>query len=183
MKPKSLFALFAAALLLLGAKVALSPLRAQNLQREHLAMMRTLLPGSDSFVRIEGSYDDGVVSVHEDENGFVVETLTNGYVGPIRMMVGVDRAGRVSGLVLRDMEETPGVGGRALRDSEFLAQFLNTDGSAAIAETDAQSSATIDGQSAGAGERIDAISGATVSSKAVARSVQLAVRAVRALGE
>lgn len=184
MKLKNVIALCAAALLLLGVRSLSSPLRAQNQQREHLRLLRALLPGSERFVRLDAAFlrDEGVISVHEGEGGFVVETLTPGYVGDVRMLVGVNRAGRVSGLAVREMEETPGVGGRALRDPAFLAQFLNTDGSAALAETDAQSSATADAQSSGAQGEIDAFSGATVSSRAAIRSVQLAVRAAKALG-
>ena len=58
---------------------------------------------------------------------------------------------------IRKMEETYGLGGKALTDWEFLAQFLKTEGDAAI------------------GENINAISGATVTSKAITRSVNSAV--------
>ena len=73
------------------------------------------------------------------------------------MLVGVTNEGKVTGLQVRRMEETLGLGGEILTDWEFLAQFLNTSGEAVVGET------------------VDALSGATVTSKAVARCVNSAV--------
>jgi electron transport complex protein RnfG len=73
------------------------------------------------------------------------------------MLIGVTIEGKVTGLVVRDMSDTLGLGGNALTDHEFLAQFLNTSGEAEI------------------GTNIDAISGATVTSKAITRSINSAV--------
>ena len=87
----------------------------------------------------------------------MVHVVTSGYAGDISMLVGVSSDGRVTGLVIRDMKETPGLGRKALTDSQFLAQFLNTDGTAAV------------------GENIDALTGATVTSKAVTQGVNSAV--------
>ena len=73
------------------------------------------------------------------------------------MLIGVCNEGNVTGLQVRDMEETYGLGKEALTNWEFLRQFLRTEGDAEI------------------GTGIDAISGATVTSKAIARSVNSAV--------
>ena len=90
--------------------------------------------------------------------------------------MGVTNEGKVTGLTVQDMQETPGLGGNALYDWKFLAGFLNTDGGVAIgtAGADAFSSAT--GSDAGETDTyVDGISGATVTSKAIARSVNSAV--------
>ena len=73
------------------------------------------------------------------------------------MLIGVSNEGTVTGLQVRDMSETQGLGGEALWDWEFLIQFLNNAGDAEI------------------GENIDGLTGATVTSKAIARSVNSAV--------
>ena len=57
-------------------------------------MMQLLLPDSESFVlEPYTGEDESVLSVHKAENGFVVETLQQGYAGGIIMMVGVDVLG------------------------------------------------------------------------------------------
>lgn len=148
-----------AALILFGASWALNS--TANAQKEHLQILHTLLPGSVDFVIEPYAGDDANVrTVHKAENGFVVETATQGYAGEITTLVGVSNAGTVTGLVVRTMSETWGLGREALTDADFLAQFLNTAGDAAI------------------GEGVDAISGATVTSKAIARCVNSAVAVV-----
>jgi len=65
-------------------------------------------------------------------------------------------AGKVTGLMVQEMEETYGLGEKAMTDYTFLMQYLHTNGEAAV------------------GEDIDAITGATVTSKAVTKAVNSA---------
>ena len=95
--------------------------------------------------------------MYKAENGYAVLTATQGYVDEIVVLVGVSNEGKVTGLQVRSSRETAGLGGQALTDVEFLAQFLSTDGSATVGET------------------VDALTGATVTSKAIARCVNSAV--------
>ena len=173
-------AILVMAAILLGASAGLSGLRAENIRKEHIYMMQTVLPGSESFVREPYAGEDAnVKSVHRAENGFVIETATQGYAGEIAMMIGVSNEGRVTGLVIRDMQETLGLGRNALTDADFLAQFLNTAGGVAIAAgADAVSAATGESADAGTEVTVDAVTGATVTSKAIARSVNSAVAVV-----
>lgn len=168
------------AAILFGASAGLSDLRAANIQKEHLYMMQTVLPGSTEFVRepYTGS-DVNVRTVHKAENGFAIETTVYGYAGEIDMMIGVSNEGTVTGLVIRDMEETLGLGRNALTDADFLAQFLDTSGNVAIATSgeDAFSGATA-AADAEAEVKVDAVTGATVTSKAIARSINSAVAVV-----
>ena len=165
-----------AACLLLGQSFGLKGLTEQNAQNVHLRLMQTLLPGSTEFTVVSYAGDDANIrSVHKGETGFVIETATYGYAGEITMLIGVSKDGRVTGLTVTDMAETLGLGGNALVDADFLAQFLNTDGGVAIGvQADAFSSAT--GDSATETDTyVDGISGATVTSKAIARCVNSAV--------
>ena len=168
------------AAILLGANLGLSDLRAENIREEHIYMMKTVLPGSESFVREPYAGEDAnVKTVHRAENGFVVETVTQGYAGEIAMMIGVNNDGHVTGLVIRDMQETFGLGRNALTDADFLAQFLDTAGGVAIATgADAVSAATGESAEADTETTVDAVTGATVTSKAVARSINSAVAVV-----
>lgn len=147
-----------ASLLLFSLNFGLKGLKEANVQNERLTMMQTLLPDSMEFT--EETYTGGdanIRAVYKAENGYVIETATAGYADDITMLIGVSNEGTVTGLVVRDMNETFGLGANALNDHEFLAQFLNTSGEAAV------------------GTNVDAISGATVTSKAITRCVNSAV--------
>lgn len=167
-----------AALILFGASFALQGVAAKNAREEHLWLMQTLLPGSETFTVIPYAGEDAnIVSVHEGENGFVIETVTQGYADEITMLIGVNAAGKVTGLVVREAHETFGLGNNALTDNEFLAQFLNGSGTFEVNTNgaDAFSGATAATEMAGESTAVDAISGATVTSKAVVRCVNSAI--------
>lgn len=174
---KIIIAIVLSALVLFGASLGLNGIAAKNAQKQHLWLMQTLLPGSESFtVEPYDGEDANIASVHKGENGFVIETVTYGYAGEITMYVGVNNDGYVTGLVVRDAHETFGLGQNALTDHEFLAQFLNGTGEFTVAThgADAFSSASGEVESDAATE-VDGITGATVTSKAVARCVNSAV--------
>ena len=153
-----LLSILLTAALLLGVSVGLNGVAAANAQAEHLKLMQTLLPGSTDFtVEPYTGEDSNIRSVHKADTGFVVETVTAGYAGDITMMIGVSKEGRVTGLVVRELSETFGLGAEALTDVDFLVQFLNTSGEAEV------------------GVNVDAITGATVTSKAITRSINSAV--------
>ena len=146
------------AVILYGAALGLNGIANANAQREHLKTLQTILPGSEHFtVEAYDGTDANIVSVHKGETGYVIETKTYGYAGDITMLVGVSNDGTVTGLQVRDLSETLGLGAEALTDWHFLVQFLNTDGDAEV------------------GTNVDALTGATVTSKAIARSVNSAV--------
>ena len=143
--------------LLFGVSTGLSTLREENARRELDQMMKTILPGSGFFTEEPYSGPDETIrTVYRAENGHVVHVVTQGYAGDISMLVGVNADGSVAGLVIRELRETWGLGRRALTDREFLSQFLDTRGYAAV------------------GENIDALTGATVTSRAIARGVNSA---------
>lgn len=83
--------------------------------------------------------------------GYCVNVAPKGYGGDIRMIVGVDTEGTVTGVKIISHSETAGLGAR-VRESTFIDQFKGK-------------------TSAALGENIDAISGATVSSRAVTEGV------------
>ena len=169
---KPIIALILAAALLLGLSVGLDGMAVRNAEQYHLKLMQTLLPGATEFtLEPYAGEDANIRSVHKSDIGFVVETVTYGYAGEITMLVGVNNAGKVTGLVVSKAHETFGLGGKALTDHVFLSQFLNKSGSFEVATVgaDAFSGATAEAVS------VDAITGATVTSKAVVRCVNSAV--------
>ena len=175
---RPVIAIILAALILFGAAWGLNGLAEKNAQAYHLELMQMLLPGSESFaLEPYAGEDANIRSVHKAENGFVVETVTYGYAGDITMLIGVNKEGRVTGLVIQEAHETFGLGSRALNDHVFLAQFLNGEGNFAVATADADafSGATGTVEETGDTVDVDGISGATVTSKAIVRCVNSAV--------
>lgn len=155
---KPIIAIVVAAIVLFGSGMGLSKVAAVNSEKELNEMLATVLPGNTSFTweEYEGE-DEAIRAVYKGETGFVIQTVAYGYAGDITMLVGVSNDGTVTGLVVRDLSETYGLGANALKDTAFLEQFLGTSGDAEV------------------GSNIDAMTGATVSSKAVTRAVNAAV--------
>lgn len=152
-----LAAILAATLALFGISAALSPVAARNARAEQAQRMAALLPGSRSFTPEPVGDAEQISAAYRGEGGYVVETHTTGYAGELVLWVGVRDDGRVTGLMVRKLAETWGLGRNALHDRAFLGQFVGGDGNETVGET------------------VDAITGATVTSKAVARGVNAAV--------
>ena len=172
-----ILALVLCAGLLFGVSMATSGVYLENVRSWHLEDLKMLLPGAEEFtVEPYSGEDANILSVHKADIGYVIETCTYGYAGEVTVLVGVSTEGRVTGIVVRDQSETLGLGAKALRDHEFLAQFLNKTGSFAIGApgADAFSGATGE-ETTGEETYVDAITGATVTSKAIARCVSSAV--------
>lgn len=153
--------------------------RISNQQAELTGKLRELLPGSTEFVSESFASEDACIQfVYRGETGFVIGTRARGYAGDIDMLIGVSSDGAVTGLQIRNMEETPGLGAEALTNVEFLSQLIYTTGDVAIAQSptgvSAVSGATSVAETSG-GKEIDALTGATVTSKAIVRSVNSAV--------
>ena len=175
---RMIISILAVFVVLLGASAALNETAIANARKDHLEILQTLLPGTTDCVVVPYDGEDANIrSVHKGEKGYIVECVTYGYAGEIRMFVAVNNEGKVQGLVVRDAHETYGLGSRILNDVDFLGQFLNQSGSFEIAAhgADAFSGATAEAAAEGESIQVDGISGATVSSKAVARCVSSAV--------
>ena len=148
-----------AAVVLLGGKAVFSGTAEKNVEIARNKIMMALLPGSTSFEteEFDAAQNAAIKSVYKADNGYVIESTAYGYNGDVVLMVGVSNEGQVTGLVVKDMQETRGLGADALTDVPFLAQYLLTGGDAEI------------------GSNVDALTGATVSSKAVTKAVNSAV--------
>jgi Na+-translocating ferredoxin:NAD+ oxidoreductase subunit G len=86
-----------------------------------------------------------------------------GYNGPIDVMVGIDPEGKLTGVSVMTHTETPGLGARVV-ETPFTQQFAGL-GLAGELNLSAQ------------GGQINAVSGATVSSKATVAAVRKALEA------
>ena len=102
------------------------------------------------------------------EKAYSVSCKPNGYGGAISMTVGLDNNLNVTGVAITSMKETPGLGARA-KEPSFYEQFIGK--KAGVSVTKGTPS----------GNQIQAISGATITSKAVAKGVNDAITEVQAV--
>ena len=152
-----LVALFAVGIALLSG--ALSNAAALERQDAETAMLRRAMPGGKTFAAEAYTGDDpSIAAVWRTQGGAVIETVVAGYADDITLLVGVNDSGRVVGVSVRSLRETPGLGGRAATDAEFLGQFVGLGGTLAL------------------GDHVDGLTGATVTSRAVVRGVNAAIR-------
>lgn len=151
-------AIVAAAVLLLAASAVLRPVAQAQEEAARTEIMSYMLPTRPTAFTEEpyDGEDESIRRVFKADGGYVVEVSTTGYAGDILLWVGVTDDGAVSGVTVRDHAETFGLGRGAQTNASFLLQFLGTSGSAAV------------------GEDVDALTGATVTSKAVTRGVNAA---------
>lgn len=154
---KPVVILLIAAVILAGLRFGLAKTAEAKEQATLDTVLTLLLPGSTSFEEEEYSGEDSnITAVYKSDIGYVVETTTPGYVNDIVLLVGVNNDGKVIRLMVRNLEETYGLGENA-KEVDFLAQFIGINGEVTV------------------GEEIDAVTGATVTSKAVTKGINSAV--------
>ena len=114
-------------------------------------------PIEDRFILKDGDVERTIfVAVYEGEpRGVAFETFGKGYGGEVGLMVGINlQDDTLMGVGVTTHAETPGMGAKAKSDPGFVAQFKEQ-------PTDSPIKVTADGGS------INAISGATITSRAV----------------
>jgi electron transport complex protein RnfG len=95
--------------------------------------------------------------------GVLVSTSVKGYGGEIKLLVGIDEDNKVIGVEILENSETAGLGANATKP-EFLNQYRGKDLGVGVSKTNASE------------KEIKAISGATVTSKAVTEGVNTALK-------
>ena len=108
------------------------------------------------------------VLVGGESAGYAIKVVASGSQGNIEMMVGVDGEGAVSGVSIVKNSETSGIGSKVMTNvNGVLDQFIGksaADGTLIV------------------GTNVDAISGATVSTKGVTTGVNAALAVAGAIG-
>lgn len=104
--------------------------------------------------------------------GYLISASKRGYGGQVPVMVAVSPDGVILGVRVLDNDETPGLG-KKVEQNQFLNQFVNKS---------VQKPFALSIQS-GDFQPIDAISGATISSRAVTEAVNMAVLAFEQIKE
>lgn len=110
---------------------------------------------------------DGVAELvlGDDINGYVITvTSKEGYGGDIQFTVGFDMNGKVTGISMLSISETAGLGMKA-KEKDFLDGYVGKSGGNFAVNKDNVTGAT---------NEIDAISGATITTRAVTKGVNVA---------
>ena len=138
-------------------------------RRDFIVTAQGIVPADD------GSGDGKLIYAGYDEqgrlSGVALEAAAQGYQDVIRLLYSIDPACQcIRGIQVLKMAETPGIGDKIAKDPQFQENFVELD---ARLNTDASGLAN-DILMVKHGTRtepwqIDAISGATISSRAVAR--------------
>ena len=134
--------------------------------------MRNLVPTADKFEEIKGkdgwyaAVKGGAVIAYE------VPAESKGYGGAIKMIVAVDVQGKSLGYSILSMNETPGLGDNAIKpkfEQQFVGKSLDnledSSGNPQVVKVPTK-------------EHIQALTGATITSRAVTRGVADAVKQV-----
>ena len=145
---------------------AIAELNAQKTQEA----IELVLPGGGEEIT-DFPAADLVAKVYKGENGYAVQTTPGGFDNTITMMVGVDKEGNVLGIDIISHTETAGLG--AVADAatpagvSFREQFAGKAGSVSVSKD---------------GGELDAITGATITSRAICVGVNAALTCVAGLG-
>ena len=144
---------------------AIEELNAQKTQEA----IELVLPGGGEEVEVP---ETALVSkVYASETGYAVEVTPGGFDNTITMMVGVDKAGNVLGIDIISHTETAGLG--AVADAgtpagiAFREQFVGTSGSVSVTKD---------------GGEVEAITGATITSRAICVGVNAALEVAAKMG-
>ena len=109
--------------------------------------------------------------VYAGDSGYAVEVTPGGFDNTITMMVGVDTEGKVLGISIIKHTETAGLGAVAAAGTpageSFRGQFVGASGSVSVTKD---------------GGAMDAITGATITSRAVCDGVNAALACVANMG-
>lgn len=125
--------------------------------------MREVLP-AQNYTPLDAALPQGVTEAYRaGDAGYVVRVAPNGFGGAIDLMVGVKADRTVNGVAVIAHSETASLGANCTRE-EFRAQYAGGAGPFAVGQD---------------GGTIEALTGATVTSRAVTDGVNAALDFVR----
>lgn len=133
------------------------PIIAEHEQAQLEAALKELLPEAETFEPVtEGEKVFYVAQKNGQDVGVVAVFPQKGFGGVMKLALGVDKDSKVTGFKVLQHSETPGLGAR-ITEASFADQFIGKS-----TKDDFQ-----------VGEDVQAISGATISSRSVAGGLKL----------
>jgi len=148
---------------LAGVNAITGPIIARLQQQKIQDSISAVLPGGGEELEHYPDETGLVQAVYASQTGYAVQVAPNGFGGSIVMMVGI-QDGAISGLSVISHAETPSLGaviaGSDAAGSAFRDQFTGLTGALAVDKD---------------GGSVDAVTGATISSRAVVEGVNAAL--------
>ena len=166
-----LFAICAVTALLLGlTNEVTKPYIAANNEKTTQEAMAAVLP-ADSYEKVTDQYTGGDATVEDvysaGDAGYVVQVKpATSFSGNLTVMVGVDPTGACTGISIVSTGETSGLGSNASKPA-FADQFIGKTGEVKVTKD---------------GGEINAITGATITSRGVSEAVTSAIAAAASMG-
>ena len=169
----TLFAIAAIVALALAAvnMVTAPAIEKLNAEKTQKAIEAVLPGGFDEEITDYADATGLVSKVYRGEAGYALEVKPGGFDNVITMMVGVDFDGNVLGISVVSHTETAGLGAVAAAKTSageaFRGQFVGQSGSVTVTKD---------------GGQIEAITGATITSRAICVGINAALDCVGGLG-
>lgn len=133
-----------------------------ELKTEEQSALKEIIPEADNFIEdSSGGIDYFKAQKGKSLVGYCIKVTGTGYNGYIRIIAGIDTAGIIKGVRVLEHYETPGLGARineiktGEKEPYFLKQFTGKPAKEIFVK-----------------KNIDAITGATISSKAVTDAIR-----------
>ncbi len=162
----------AAEALVLGLVNLATANRIETIAEETMTTAKQSVLPADSYTEVDVETASDVDAVYAaSTGGWVVQVTETGSQGTITIMVGIDSDLTCTGISITDSSETAGLGAVASQSSEkgeaFRDQFIGVSGTVSVSKD---------------GGTIDALTGATITSRAVCRGVTAALECCASLG-
>lgn len=158
-----------AALLAVVNSITAPVIAAANEEKIQQAI-ETVLPGGGESMDVPEGFPL-VSAAYASETGYALQVTPSGFGDTITMMVGVDKDGNVLKISIISHSETAGLGAVAAASTSagesFRSQFVGMSGNVSVAKD---------------GGEVEAITGATITSRAICEGVNAALEFVASLG-
>lgn len=146
-----------------------SPIIEEGARQEKINKLRFVLPEAERLETKQiGGREVTLGYAGQEMVAVALEAAPQGYGGPIQLLVGVSYKGRVTLVAILSDKETPGLG-KKIHNYWFRQQFVGKNAEQIQLKKDSPHGT------------IDAVSAATISSRAVTSGVHQAVEEVEAL--
>ena len=139
----------------------------QQTEIKKLDALKEVMPDATKF---EEAIIDKKWSAYKDTTqiGWALKTVAFGYGGPIQIVFGVDKNKKITRIKIIEQNETPGLGAK-ITEKKFISQF----------ETRSEKEIVLKKDNSENG-KIDAITAATISSRAVTNTINQAMKLIDA---
>jgi electron transport complex protein RnfG len=162
-------ACFISGLIIAGVYFFTHPIAVEKSKQLEIESMQTLVQNANNFKKIPNKTNYYEAQKDGKTIAYVVPSETKGYGGTIKMLVAVTKDGKVIDYSIQSANETPGLGDNASKEP-FRKQFKDKTSENLEVVKDPSNT-----------KNIQAMTGATISSKAVTKAVKQAVDEVKTL--